>query len=184
MLTQAGRAVPTLAAPQFEGLVREHHRRLLAYGLALVRRTDLAEDLVQEALLVAHRDLVKFDASRDFGAWVRGIIRMKYLEWTRSHRTERLSEPALEAIEAEHRRWDQAAAEGRGDALEALRSCRQELGEHVSRALDLFYDDEQSCAAIAARLETTEVVIRKRLQRAREVLAECVKKRLGVTLGA
>src|SRR5262245_9639150 len=107
-------AQKALESKGFEALVREHHRRLLAYGLALTRRSDAAEDLVQDALLVAHRDLAKFDASRDFGAWVRGIVRMKYLEWTRSHRTECLSEAQLEELDVRHREWDQAAEEGRG----------------------------------------------------------------------
>jgi RNA polymerase sigma-70 factor (ECF subfamily) len=167
----------------FEELVREHHRRLLAYAAALTHRSDVAEDLAQEALLIAHRDLAKFDATRDFGAWVRGIIRMKYLEWTRSHRLGRMSEAQLEAIEAEHREWDRAREEGRGDALAALRRCREELGDHVAQTLDLFYRDQRSCAEIAARLHTTEVVVRKRLQRARDVLAECLQKRLGAAYG-
>ena len=107
-------AAKALAPKGFEALVREHHRRLLAYAVALAHRTDVAEDLVQDALLVAHRDLGRYDAARDFGAWVRGIIRMKYFEWTRSHRTTRMSEAQIEAIEAEHREWDRAAEEGRG----------------------------------------------------------------------
>lgn len=168
----------------FEALVREHHRRLLAYGLALTRRNEIAEDLVQDALLIAHRDLAKFDATRDFGAWVRGIVRMKYLEWTRSHRTERMSESQLEALDAQHREWDLAAEEGRGDALAALRLCREELGPHVADTLDLFYSEQCSCADIAVRLHTTEVVVRKRLQRARDVLGDCLRKKLGVTHGA
>ena len=167
----------------FETLVREHHRRLLAYGLALTRRNEVAEDLVQDALLIAHRDLAKFDANRDFGAWVRGIVRMKYLEWTRSHRLEQMSESQLEALDVQHRDWDRAAAEGRGDALAALRLCRDELGAHVADTLDLFYSQQCSCADIAARLHTTEVVVRKRLQRAREVLGDCLKKRLGEAHG-
>jgi len=168
----------------FEALVREHHRRLLAFGLALTRRNDVAEDLVQDALLVAHRDLGKFDADRDFGAWVRGIVRMKYLEWTRSQRTQRMTESQLEEIDARHREWDRAAEEGRGDALAALRLCREELGEHVAAALDLFYTEKLSCADIAARLEVSEVVIRKRLQRARDVLGQCLQKRLGAVYGS
>lgn len=168
----------------FEMLVREHHRRLLAYALALSRRTEVAEDLVQDSLLVAHRDLGKFDADRDFGAWVRGIVRMKYLEWTRSHRTERLSESQLEDLDARHRAWDRAAEEGRGDALEALRRCREDLGSHIAETLDRFYVDRLSCAEIAARLGVTEVVVRKRLQRARDVLGDCLQKRLGVPHGA
>ena len=168
----------------FETLVRGHHRRLLAYGLALTRRNEVAEDLVQDALLIAHRDLGKFDADRDFGAWVRGIVRMKYLEWTRSRRTERMSESQLEELDARHREWDRAAEESRGDALEALRRCREELGKHIADALDLYYSDQQSCAEIAARLNVTEVVVRKRLQRARDVLGDCLQKRLGAAHGA
>jgi RNA polymerase sigma-70 factor (ECF subfamily) len=177
-------AAKALAPKGFEALVREHHRRLLAYALALAHRNDVAEDLVQDALLVAHRELGRYDATRDFGAWVRGIIRMKYFEWTRSNRTTRMSEAQIEAIEAEHREWDRAAEEGRGDALAALRLCREELGSHVAETLDLFYSAGRSCADIAARLHTTEIVVRKRLQRARDVLAGCLKKRLGVAHGS
>jgi len=178
------RAAKSLEPKGFEELVREHHRRLLAYALALTRRNEVAEDLAQDALLIAHRDLAKFDAARDFGAWVRGIIRMKYLEWTRSHRLERMSEAQIEAIDAEHREWDRAAEEGRGDALAALRLCREELGGHVVETLNLFYQDQRSCADIAARLKISELVVRKRLQRARDVLGDCLKKRLGATHGS
>jgi len=178
-IPKVGDPAKSLAPKGFEELVREHHRRLLAYALALSRRNDVAEDLAQDALLIAHRDLARFDATRDFGAWVRGIIRMKYLEWTRSHRLERMSEAQIEAIDAHHREWDRAAEEGRGDALAALRLCREELGDHISETLDLFYQDRRSCADIAARLGTSEVVVRKRLQRARDVLSDCLQKKLG-----
>lgn len=183
-ISNVGDPVKALEPKGFEALVREHHRRLLAYALALTRRPDVAEDLAQDALLIAHRDLAKFDAGRDFGAWVRGIIRMKYLEWTRSHRLERMSEGQIEQIDAQHREWDRAAEEGRGDALAALRLCRRELGSHIIDTLDEFYVRRRSCADIAERLKTSELVIRKRLQRARDVLADCLKKRLGETHGA
>jgi DNA-directed RNA polymerase specialized sigma24 family protein len=95
-----------------------------------------------------------------------------------------MSEGQLEAIEAQHREWDRAAEEGRGDALKALRLCREELGAHVTETLDLFYSGKKTCADIAARLGTSEVVVRKRLQRARDVLGDCLKKRLGAAHGA
>ena len=180
---QSDRGAKALDPKGFEALVREHHRRLLAYALALTRKIDISEDLVQDALLVTHRDLAKFDATRDFGAWVRGILRMKYLEWTRSHRLERLTEAQLDAIDARHREWDRAADEGHGEALAALRLCRQELGDHIGDTLDLFYSEHRSCAEIASRLNVSEVVVRKRLQRARDVLGECLHKRLGAAHG-
>lgn len=184
MIQNVGGVAKALEPRGFEGMVREHHRRLIAYALALTRRTDVAEDLAQDALLIAHRDFAKFDATRDFGAWVRGIIRMKYFEWTRAHRTERMTEAQIDAIDAQHREWDRASEEGRGEALEALRLCRDELGAHVLETLDLFYGGGRSCADIAARLGTTEIVVRKRLQRARDVLGDCLRKRMGAAHGA
>ena len=177
-------AAKSLEPKGFEALVREHHRRLLSYALALTRRPEVAEDLAQDALLIAHRDLGKFDAARDFGAWVRGIIRMKYLEWTRSLRLERMSESQIEQLDAQHREWDLAAEEGRGEALAALRLCREELGSHITDTLDEFYVRRRSCADIAGRLGTNELVIRKRLQRARDVLGDCLRKKLGAAHGA
>jgi DNA-directed RNA polymerase specialized sigma24 family protein len=109
---------------------------------------------------------------------------MKYLEWTRSHRLERMSESQIEQLDAQHREWDRAAEEGRGEALAALRLCREELGGHIIDTLDEFYVRRRSCADIADRLGTNELVVRKRLQRARDVLGDCLKKKLGAAHGA
>ncbi len=164
-------------AQGFEAGVRLHHRRLLAYALALTRSAHAAEDLVQDALLIAHRDLAKYDASRDFGAWVRGIVRMKYLEWVRARRTEQLDAAVLDAIDHQHQMWDRAAREGREDAVFAIKDCLKRLPPHLGEAIEMFYRADQPCAEIAGKLGTTEAVVRKRLQRARESLAECIRRR-------
>lgn len=165
-------------AKAFEILVRLHHRRLLAYALALTSREDVAEDLVQDAFLVAHRDLPKFDPGRDFAAWVRGIVRMKYFEWARAGRAQALDPATLEALDDRHGAWDRAAREGREDALDALRGCVARLASHLGDAVALFYVEKRPCAEIAARLGVAEDVVRKRLQRAREALSDCLKGRL------
>jgi len=169
---------PRMDAAGFEAHVRLHHRRLLAYALALTRRLDAAEDLVQDALLIAHRDLAKFDPSRDFGAWVRGIVRFKYLEWTRAHRAEQLDGAVLDAIDHQHQAWDRAAEDGREDAATAVRDCLRKLAPHFAETLDLFYSAQEPCTAIAGRLGISEGLVRKRLQRARESLADCIRRRL------
>jgi RNA polymerase sigma-70 factor (ECF subfamily) len=169
---------PSVDAKAFEILVRLHHRRLLAYALSLTRRDDVAEDLVQDAFLVAYRDLAKFDPTRDFSAWVRGIVRMKYLEWTRSTRVQALDGSLIDSIEERHRSWDQAVEEGREDALSALRACVGALSGHLGDTVSLFYSEDRPCAEIAERLGVAEEVVRKRLQRARESLAACLKGKL------
>ncbi len=161
----------------FEILVRQHHRRLMAYALSLAAEPSVAEDLVQDALVTAFRKLPEFDASRDFGAWVRGIIRMKHLESSRGHRERALEANVLEALEARHVAWDRAAGDGR-DAIEALQDCLARLTAEMRAAVDGFYVDRRSCTEIAAQQGAGEDVVRKRLQRARESLAECVERNL------
>jgi len=165
----------------FEILVREHHRRVLAYALALTGRETEAEDLAQEAFVTAWRNMDKFDAARDFGRWLRGIVRRKHLELARARREQTLSEKAIDALEAAHTGWDAAVREGRGgraEALAALRECLALLDELLRRAVELFYLERLPCAEIAVRTETSDAAVRKRLQRAREGLAGCVRRKL------
>jgi len=164
----------------FEILVRQYHRRLIAYAISLASRDDVAQDLVQDAFLVAYVNLSKFDASKDFGAWMRGIIRMKYLEWKRSQKEAPLEEETLDAIAARHGTWDRALEEGQEDALSALRTCVGELVGVSRRTLELFYFERKSCTDIAEALGTSEAAIRKRLERIRQALGNCVQERLGL----
>lgn len=176
-------ARPGVDSRAFEILVRQHHRRMLGYALALLRQEEAAEEMVQDAFVTAYRNLHKFDPARDFGAWVRGIIRMKHLEWLRRRRMGSLDEALLDSVDDRHAAWDRAVEEGREDALAALRQCLGRLGGLLRRAVDLFYMERQSCAAVADRLGTTEPAVKKRLQRAREMLSECVRQRTGAEEG-
>jgi len=165
----------------FEILVRQYHRRLLAYATTLTRQEAGAEDLVQDAFVTAYQNLAKFDTSRDFGAWVRGIIKNKYYEWMRSRRESLLDEHILDAIDRQHQRWDRAIEKGSLNPLRALQYCITKLSAVLRQAVDLFYLKRQPCAAIATHLETSEASIKKRLQRARENLAKCVNHRLKIS---
>jgi RNA polymerase sigma-70 factor (ECF subfamily) len=162
----------------YHTIVRQQHDRLLAYALAIVRRREAAEDLVQDAFVTACRNLAKSKPIRDYALWLRGILRMKYLEWTRARKAVPLDEAVIDAIEQEHRAWDQAAEDGRGDALQALQDCLEGLEGVLRETVELFYLRDIPCAEIAARLGATETATKKRLQRARESLADCVRTRL------
>ncbi len=162
----------------FEILVREHHRRLLAYARALVDDGALAEDLVQDAFVSAYRNLDRFDQSRDFGAWMRGILRKKFLHHLERRKEQPLSPAALAALEQVHSDWDVSERNGQGDALTALQHCLGELGDLLRRCVDAFYREGRTVADIARDVGSSEEVVRKRLQRGREALAECVRLRL------
>jgi RNA polymerase sigma-70 factor len=167
----------------FEILVRLHHRRMRAYALAMVRKAEEAEDIVQDAFVTAYQNLAKFDTKRDFGMWLRGIIRNKYLERLRSQQHTTLDNSILEIIENNHREWDHALEESNHDALVALRQCIDRLGGASKRTVELYYLERFACQDVAAQLETSETAVKKRLQRAREDLGRCIRSRLGLENG-
>ncbi len=159
----------------FEILVREYHRRVLAYALSLVRNKTIAEDLVQDAFVTAYRKLDTFDPSCSFGAWIRGITRNKYLEWRKARREVPLDEAALDALDATHLSWDEAAQEGKPDVFTMVEDCLARLSELLHRTIHLYYFEGRSCRDIAKNLDSEEATVRQRLQRGREMLGTCIK---------
>jgi RNA polymerase sigma factor CnrH len=167
----------------FEILIRQHHRRLLAYAVAISGNEHAARDIVQEALLAAHRGLETFDVTRDFGAWMRGIVRNKFREWARrQHRYTVLHDSVLASVDREYHRMEQAA-ESSEEIFVALRRCLKKLPELMRRAIDLFYMKRMSGEDVARELEAKEPAVRKRLQRAREQLAGCLTSALEISHG-
>ena len=156
----------------FEILMRRHHRRLLAYATSILGDENTARDVVQDSFVVAYRRLDDFDTSRDFSAWMRGIVRNRCHETRRSDQRLILVETSvLEAIEQQHHSWDTAEAEHDRCVLGALHGCLGKLPETLHQAVNLFYLQKLSGAEAATRAGAEESTIRKRLQRARQASA-------------
>lgn len=64
-----------LSLSKFESLFREASPRLLAIAIAICKNRDSAQDLVQEAGLIAWRKRSDFAVGTNFGAWVGQIVR-------------------------------------------------------------------------------------------------------------
>jgi RNA polymerase sigma-70 factor len=163
----------------FEILVNEHHRRVMAFALSLVKNPDIAEDIVQESFITAYHKLDTFESHRDFGTWVRGIVRNKYREWARSNRERYLEPEILEALDQQFHHWDNAS-DGDNNALSALRKCLNKLPELIRRTVDCFYFKQLNGINTATHLDVSEGVVRKRLQRGREQLFLCINESLEV----
>lgn len=162
----------------YEILVCEHHRRALAYALSLVRSAHDAEDLVQEAFVTAYRNLDKFDEAKDFGAWLRGIVRNKYLELLRKRCELPVSQELLDDLDAVHLKWDNAFLDRGFHPIEALQHCLNLLQGPARLVVDLFYFDGIGCDDIADRLKVKTDAVWKRLERIRVILFECINKQM------
>jgi len=159
----------------FSREVTKHHRQLIAYAISLTSSDPhRARDLVQEALVTAYKNLTKFDVSRDFGSWVRGIIRNHWRDELRKKRPVPLEHDELEALEEEHQRWDEFADSG-SDLFEQLGDCIASLPDNFRAAVQQIYFVGDSGREAAEALATSESALRKRLQRAREQLRNCLQ---------
>lgn len=118
----------------------------------------------------------RFDPSRRFGAWARGIAANKVLEEHRRRSRSPLSF-APEVVEAIRDAYD-ATDERPGAREEALRECVQNLPERSRTLLALRYGDGLKCAVIARRLSHSVDAVYQTLSRLRTALETCIRQRL------
>lgn len=157
----------------FAILVKEHHRGLLTYARALTKEDHSSRDLVQDAFVVAWKNLQTFDVTRDFGSWVRGIVRNKWREsLRRNSRQVALDDDVLEHLEADARQWE--GLRDQGGVFARLELCLQKLPENLAEAVKAFYYDGYSSDEAADVLSVQSATLRKRLERARGGLRDCL----------
>src|SRR4051812_10563419 len=63
-----------------KAIIEQNHRWMTAYFLAATGTPEAAEDLVQEVFTEALTSAPRFDTTKSFGAWLRGIARNILME--------------------------------------------------------------------------------------------------------
>jgi RNA polymerase sigma-70 factor (ECF subfamily) len=151
---------------------------LLAYARALLRNYALAEDAVQEAMLVVVRKFDQFQESTSMLAWCRAIVRLEVLrmkqQWQRDRTlTDRLLDDAIDAAFDEFQ-----ATRRQGDAdpwRKALARCLKRVPERGRRVLKARFVDELSYQQIGERVGMSLEAIRKALFRLKKQVRLCVE---------
>ena len=69
----------------FSALASEHHRMALLYARTPAGKEHTARDLTEDAFFSAWQNWSRFDVTRDFSSWLRGIIRNKWREHCRKN---------------------------------------------------------------------------------------------------
>jgi RNA polymerase sigma-70 factor (ECF subfamily) len=165
----------------FEEIVKRHQRRVYATAMRIVRRHDLADDVVQETFLRAHLHLDRFDTTRPLGPWICRIAANLAVNHVRSPRARE------EALPEAHGETPAAAPNPLAGVLDA--EARREL----ARALDTLSADQRavfvlrvfedlSYKEIAEALEISMGTVMSRLSRARERLREALTPYLGAAI--
>jgi RNA polymerase sigma-70 factor (ECF subfamily) len=160
-------------------LVREHEPGLLAFVRSCVADPAEADDVVQETFLAAWRQLGSYDEERPFAAWLRGIARNKILEHNRNRATARrhvvsVAAETIDEIAQEHERLTAVTADTFFDRLRPLRECIAQLPDADRDVLERHYSLSQTCRCIAGQLGVKLETVKKRLQRIRSALHDCI----------
>ncbi len=164
----------------FEILVREHAEMLTVYLRCVVRDPAVVDDLFQETMLTAWKTLDRFDRSRPFAPWLRGIAgKLVLAHRRRMARSLRLcDEQFLEHLETRHVALNRMPGDTLDDKLDGLRECLELLPERYREAVHLRYTEGLQGAGLAERLAISGEALKKRLQRGRARLLDCLERKL------
>ena len=150
---------------EFERLALPQSPHLLRFALRLTQNRPLAEDLVQETLLLAWRGFPKFEPGSNVRAWLFRILINALYSQNRKGRTA----PPLLAL-----RSDVRSAEGSlSDAFEVTQALDR-LPSDQRTALLLAVVEGFTCREIAEILAVPIGTVMSRLSRAREAMREAL----------
>lgn len=162
---------PGALRQKFSARMREHHRELLVFAAAASGSSESAKDIVQESFVSAWKSFERFDETRDFGAWMRGIVRNKTKDWFRRQQRDPILD--MELFEADISAW-QAAKESGTSIFEIVTGCVGKLPANYETAVQAFYFEDREGNEASKSLGISPANLRKRLQRARVLLHDCI----------
>ena len=163
----------------FEIIARENSRMLTAYLRTLVDDESVVDELFQESMIVAWQRLDKCDLSRPFGPWLRGIARRLVLAHYRKRKALPifLSETLLTHVDQQFESMATRPGDTWDEKVAAIRECIAALSTSHRAAIKGRYFDEMRTLELATRLGISFEACKKRLVRARAILAECLTRK-------
>jgi RNA polymerase sigma-70 factor (ECF subfamily) len=155
---------------------------ILAYAYVCSRDLTLAEDIVQETLLIAFKKRDQYFPEADFKSWLISIARNV---WFRERDRRQLADRTTRFIEENaHLLFGQEeySEEHWEKEKQTLGQCLQKLGEVDRDLIQAHFHRDLSYLQIAGQAQRTLSWVKVRMFRARLTLLRCV--RLGLAKGA
>ena len=148
--------------------------RAAAYRVAQsIAGSELAEDAVQESLLLAFKALPSIEEPAKFASWLYAIVRRLALRMSQRSRRERSHRVDLDEALIEHSKAFARPLAPRGEFEEAwVRAAVDALDEDHRLILKLRFYDEIPLKRIAVFLDLPLTTVKWRLHRAKQLLRE------------
>jgi RNA polymerase sigma-70 factor (ECF subfamily) len=149
-------------------------RRLYGIALRIVRRPEVADDVLQDAFIQVWNNAGSFDPARGAAeAWLTGVVRFRALDAVRKTRREELSD--------DPRLGDSSDFTDPGDAIDLkaagieLQRCLEQLEDSQRRCIALAYVEGLSHAEIAARIRSPLGTVKSWVRRGLLSLRSCLE---------
>jgi RNA polymerase sigma-70 factor (ECF subfamily) len=160
-------------------LVGLYQARLRAFVARYVSRPDEVFDIVQDGFIDAMEHLDRFDASKEFGPWLRAICRNRMLNQFRSNKVRQNAAAAL-VDAALQETWGEMEddLEDGAERVAALRRCVDKLEKSQRELIELRYRREIPLAELARKVGRSAAALSMSLFRLRAALEKCMDRKL------
>jgi RNA polymerase sigma factor (sigma-70 family) len=183
-----GLAVADEKLVRFTQVAEKHRPHLLWLAQRFAPQREEAEDIVQEALLKAYRNLAQFRGDAQMSTWLRAIVQNTARDWLRNQKGRvhlpleqtRPNEDSTVVFDFPH---PGESPEDRCERTELERVLRREIGKLNSvsrRALQLCVLEEHSHRAAARALNISAITVKSRVFSGKQRLKRAVCVQLGL----
>ncbi|MCM2679766.1 RNA polymerase sigma factor [Echinimonas agarilytica] len=159
-------------------LVRRYEPSVRACLRVRLETAHEAEDLAQEAFILAYKKLEDFQSDCSFGAWLRGIAINLLRNYRRKHKLIAVGGHAeLETLVNEH--IDERFNEDNESAhLSNLKSCFNRLDQKMRLLLNEHYNLGFSVTELCTKYDERHSTMTMRLYRLRQKLKSCIDSKM------
>ncbi|MCK4565138.1 MAG: sigma-70 family RNA polymerase sigma factor [Verrucomicrobia bacterium] len=158
----------------FSELVKRYQANVRACLAVRLHAKHEAEDLAQDAFIVAYRKLDEFDEEKSFGPWIRTIA----FNLLRNHWRKHKAIPMGGAAELEMLIDKQVALrysdKNESNALAALKLCVEKLDEPMRKLVALRYIEGLPVSKLTKMMKVHHSTMTMRLHRIRTQLRGCM----------
>lgn len=187
---RGGSAPPPLSDGEFAGRLQSSYRVFWLIAMSIVRDSQFADDVVQEAALIGLRKRSSYKAGTNFDAWIGTIVRNVARNRARKERRIRTSfiqpgstarsgraegtEPSVDALSERQARGDAESRTGSaaGDTDAKVRRWLDDVGEVPRACLVLRTIEGLDYAEISRLLEIPEGTAMSHVHRTRRFLRQ------------
>lgn len=163
----------------FDVLVLRYRRAMLTVAQQIVRNPSDAEDVVQDALLLAFEALPQLDDLNRFGAWLHTITRnraVRHFKNTSRYAPQEDMEPYVNRV-TDPSDADPAVIYERKQARQDVRDAVMELPAEFQEVLQLYYWAEMPQKRMAEFLSVPLTTVKWRLHKAKALLRTLLEQR-------